>query len=123
MAEKNTYIPTEDLKKIFGAIENKFAVIAAHSGSVAVNSVSNIPVSKPLVVVSLNSAPSTLSLVAKIEAGKEVHIIVLNKSGAQITIPIPSSFKSTEDSLSIDADSFGEINIISDGSTQFLRAV
>ena len=90
-------------------------------------SVSSIPTSSDIVVVTLSSSGSLSLSGSTIEQGKELHIIIKNSSSANdVTITIPTSFKNANvDSITIPSSSFGEINILSTGNSSddyYLRA-
>lgn len=86
-------------------------------------SLANIPADNNLVFVTLSSAPAAFSLSGSMAEGREMHVIVVNNTGAEVTVPFPSSFKSAEESLTIGAGSYGEINVISDGANLYLRSL
>lgn len=92
-------------------------------------SVTSIPTTSDIVVVT-SSANGSLTLSGSvIPQGKELHIIVKNSSTTkEITITIPTNtFKNANvDTVTIPSSSFGEINILSTGTTSdgyYLRAV
>lgn len=90
-----------------------------------VSSVSSIAVDKRLVVATISSNGS-LGLASTPAAGREIHVIINNTSSSDITITIPdnSSYKSAiGTSLKIKGNSYGEVNIISDGTTMYVRGV
>lgn len=81
-----------------------------------------IPTNKRLCIATLSSSGS-LS-VGLISDGRELHIIVKNGGSSKITITFPSSgyVKLSGDTLDIEAGAYAEINIISDGTTKYIRA-
>lgn len=88
-------------------------------------SVANIPVTKRLVIATVSGADS-FSLASTPASGREIHVIINNSSSSDITITIPNagSYKSaigTE--LSIKGSSYGEVNVISDGTNMYVRGV
>lgn len=89
------------------------------------NSVSSIPYTYKTVFVN-TSSNETLGFhgINTIPAGCELQIIINNTGSSTITIAIPTTYKSNGlDSISIDPGNYGEINIISDGTNGYLRAI
>lgn len=85
-------------------------------------SVTSIPTSKTMCVVNTTSGDS-FGLSDDLIAGQEVHIVINNTGSSKITISIPTTFKASVDKLEIESGKFGEINVISDGTNKYLRAV
>lgn len=85
-------------------------------------SVANVPITKTVCRVNTTSGGS-FSLSGTLAAGQEVHVIINNTGSSKITISIPTTFKASVDSLEIESGKFGEINVISDGTNRYLRAV
>lgn len=81
-----------------------------------------IPTNKRLCIATLSSNGSLN--VGSISDGRELHIIVKNGGSSKITITFPSSgyVKLSGDILDIEAGAYAEINIISDGTTKYIRA-
>lgn len=86
------------------------------------SSISNVPINKHMFVATLSSNGS-LSIADTLQAGRELHIIVKNTSASDIIITIPDSFVKFEDSLTVSAGSYADINILSDGTNMYLRAL
>lgn len=89
-----------------------------------VTTLSNIPVDKRLVVASISSG--SLTLASTPAAGREIHVIIKNTTSSDITITVPNNGNynsSIGTSLKIKGNSYGEINIISDGTTMYVRGV
>lgn len=84
--------------------------------------ISKIPVTHRLCVIDTNTG-GTFNLANTMLNGQELHVIVNNTSDSSIVIAIPTSFKTDIDSLEIDANSFGEINVICQGTNRYLRAI
>ncbi len=82
-----------------------------------------IPVTKRLCIATWTSS-YTLS-VGTIADGRELHIIGKNNGSSDITITFPSSgiVKMSGDSITIAAGAYADINIISDGTNKYLRAL
>lgn len=89
-----------------------------------VTTLANIPVDKRLVVASISSG--SLTLASTPGAGREIHVIIKNTSSSDITVTIPNSGSYNSaigTSLKIKGNSYGEVNIISDGTTMYVRGV
>lgn len=89
-----------------------------------VNTVVAIPTNKRLVKATISTS-ETFSMAETIEEGKEIHIIISNTSEEPITIALPDSgnyFSAIGTDLNIKEQSYGEINIISDGDKMYIRA-
>ena len=82
-----------------------------------------IPTNKRLCIATLSTSGSLN--VGSISDGRELHIIVKNSSSSKITITFPSSgyVKLSGDTLDVEAGAYAEINIISDGTTKYIRAI
>lgn len=85
--------------------------------------ISKVPTTSQLAVVN-TSTSGTFGLASLMQAGTELQVFINNTGSGTITIAIPTTFKSNgTDSISIDSGKYGEINIISDGTNMYLRAV
>lgn len=100
-----------------------------NSGHKNVTSISAIPIDKRLVFCTI-SAGGSFGLASTPADGKEVHIIVKNSSTAQITITIPNNGTYVNmdgmdgsSSLTIGPSYYADINVVSDGSKMYVRAV
>ena len=91
-----------------------------------VSTVESIPTNKRLVIASISESES-FSLAKTLENGEEIHIIVKNTSDSDaitITLPNDGGYVCLVDSaLSIEAESIAEINVISDGTDMYIRAI
>lgn len=96
--------------------------IDSKKGCNRISDLSKVPVTKKLCSAYIASSQS-LELEGTLESGQELHIIIINTGTDTITIAIPDTFKSIIDTLEIEEGSFGEINIISDGTNLFVRAL
>lgn len=115
-------IPKSDLAT---AVQTSLNNADYYVGNNNVTSVTSIPVSKRLVIANISSSQS-LSLASNLSAGKEVHIIIYNSGSSSISIALPNTgnYKCLVDTaLSIDAQNYAEINIISDGTNMYIRAI
>lgn len=105
------------------AIAKKADKTELRKGCNVITDITSIPVDKKLCSATISDS-SELGLEETLEAGEELHVIINNSSADVITVAIPTAFKTlTGDVLEIAAGSFGEINIISDGTNLYLRAL
>ena len=85
----------------------------------------NIPTTKRLVIATISSSTNYLSLSSNtLDDGYEIHVIVKNDSAAEVTVMLPHGGKyvaAGETTIKIAASSICEINIISDGSSLYVR--
>lgn len=100
-----------------------------------VTSVSSVPVDKKLVVINMAGSSTTqnLSFSALPPAGRDINIIIKNTSasgGSNLTILIPhgGNYVNIVDgeanmTMVIEPTKYGEINLISDGVTGYIRYV
>lgn len=96
-----------------------------YEGVNTVTQISSIPVNKRLCIVTISTS-GTLNLASTPSAGREIHIIVNNSSSSEITITMPSTsgyVQLSGDSLTVAASGYGEINIVSDGTNMYIRAI
>lgn len=95
------------------------------TGSNTVTSLSNVPITKRLVIAKVSGGQSFNLSGNTLANGREIHIIINNTSSNNITISFPTSsiYKRTADNVEIKGGSFGEINVISDGSNIYIRAI
>jgi hypothetical protein len=81
---------------------------------------------KRLVIATISGSSNELSVSGNSLAdGYEIHVIVTNNGSADITVTLPTSanYVSVGETITIKANSTGEINIISDGTTLYVRGV
>lgn len=119
----------ELLKKILNALLNDSEtfkqLIDIITESNIVSSISSIPIEKRLVIATITEDGS-FSLASTLENGKEIHVIVKNEAEEAKTITLPNDggyICLVDSALSIDADSYAEINVISDGENMYIRAL
>lgn len=87
-------------------------------------SLSNVPTSKRFAIITPPTS-QTFSCQA-LSSGRELHIIVSNRNSNDITITLPNSngyVSFSGDSITIAANSYGEINVISNGNVKYIRAI
>ena len=107
------------------AVANAIALANYMQGVNNVTSIASLPISKRLVVCTL-SANGTLSMSSTPSAGNEVHVMVNNTSAADITVTIPTAspyIDFTGGTVTVPASGWAEINIISDGTNLYVRAI
>ena len=96
-----------------------------NNGHNAVSSVASIPVSKRLAIATIRNNGS-FTLASTPADGREIHVIVHNTSGSDIEITMPSGsnyVKMSGDTLTVAASSYADINVISDGTKMYIRAL
>lgn len=90
-----------------------------------VNSLNSIPTVYSFIVAEI-STDTDLTTAAIPVAGQEIHIIVHNVGANGITITIPNGgqyVNLSDDTLSVDADGYSEINLLSDGEKIYIRSI
>ena len=95
------------------------------TGFTSVTSIASIPISKRMVLATI-SASASFSLAGIPKAGHEIHVIVKNSSTSSITVTLPNSGNYVSlvgTALSIPGSSYAEINVMSDGSKMYIRAL
>ena len=100
------------------------AVADFYSGHNYVTSLANIPTTKRLVIATISSSTNELSLSGNtLTDGYEIHIIVKNNGTAEaaVTLPTGGKYVTVGDAIKVAANSTGEINIISDGTSLYVR--
>ena len=96
-----------------------------NNGHNAVSSVTGIPVSKRLVIATISNNGS-FTLASTPADGREIHVIVHNTSSSDIEITMPSGsnyVKMSGDTLTVAGSSYADINVISDGTKMYIRAL
>lgn len=83
--------------------------------------ISSVPTTKHIAIVTVSGGGSFG--VTGMTSGRELHVIVKNSSSSKIDIAIPTSYSSNINNISIEGGKYGEINVIYDGSTYYVRAV
>lgn len=103
------------------SVQQAISEAAYNTGHNTVTSLTSVPITKRLVRANL-SAGGTLSLAGTPTDGRELHIIVRSTNGGAITLPTSGSWVVMgENSLTLEAGGYCEINIISDGSNLYAR--
>lgn len=96
-----------------------------NNGHNAVSSVAGIPVSKRLVIATISNNGS-FTLASTPADGREIHVIVHNTNSSDIEITMPSGsnyVKMSGDTLTVAGSSYADINVISDGTNMYIRAL
>ena len=97
-----------------------------HSGYSTVTTLSNLMSPKRLVKANLTSNASLSISGSLIKSGYEQHIIVKNEAATDIIITIPTTgvyINLSEDTKTLGAGEYAEINILSDGTNYYIRAI
>lgn len=103
------------------SVQQAISEATYNTGHNTATSLTSVPITKRLVIANL-SAGGTLSLVGTPADGRELHIIVKSTNGGAITLPTSGSWiVMGENSLTLEAGGYCEINIISDGSKLYTR--
>lgn len=95
------------------------------NGSTTGTNIASVPVTKHLCVVTI-SADGSFELASTPAAGREVHVIVKNTSSSDITISMPRAsayVNMSGDSLTVAGNGYADINVISDGTNMYVRAL
>lgn len=96
-----------------------------NGGVNTINSISNIAIDKKLVVAVI-SASASFSLASTPPAGREIHTVVMNGGNSDITITLPNYglyVNLGNDTITVGANSYGEINCISSGTRIYIRSI
>lgn len=95
------------------------------NGSTTSTSADSVPVTKHMCVLTI-SANASFAMASTPAAGREIHVIVKNSSSSDRTLTLPNNatyVNMSGGSITIPASSYGEVNVISDGSKMYLRAI
>ena len=107
------------------SVSQAIADATFNNGHNAVSSVAGIPVSKRLVIATISNNGS-FTLASTPADGREIHVIVHNTSSSDIEITMPSGsnyVKMSGDTLTVAGSSYADINVISDGTKMYIRAL
>ena len=88
--------------------------------------VASVPIGYKIVKCTVSASESFSLASTSITAGREIHVIVNNSGSSDIAISLPTAgayVNLSEDSLTIPASGYAEINIISDGSKLYIRTL
>jgi hypothetical protein len=109
---------------VSGVAYSAYSVTEFITGHNTVNTLANLPKTKRLVIATIGSSSNNLSVSGgTLTDGYELHVIVRNSSGSNITITFPSTgnYVAVVPSIDIEGGKYGEINIISDGTKLYVR--
>ena len=85
--------------------------------------VSSIPITKRMYKATVSTSGS-FSIATGLTAGREVHVIIYNSGSSAITITMPTAstyVNMGDDSITIAAGGYAEVNALSDGSKIYIR--
>ncbi len=94
-------------------------------GSVEVSSLSSLPITKRLLIANI-SQNNSLSLSSIPTSGKEIHIIIKNTTSSDLVVTLPNSDNYVcfvDTALTVTANGYAEVNVISDGTKMYIRGV
>lgn len=124
-----TYVTETELNEkgyaTTSSVSTAIAETTFNTGHNSVSSIANIPVTKRLVIATI-TANGSFSLASTPADGREIHVIVHNTSGSDIEITMPSGsnyVKMSGDTLPVAGSSYADINVISDGTNMYIRAL
>ena len=97
-------------------------------GSGTATSLASLPVTNRMIVATISTNQSTVSIsngVSALTAGCELHVVVNATAAVTITLPTSSPYVNMNEdtTLSLAANSYAEINFISDGTNIYVRAI
>lgn len=95
------------------------------NGSTTSTSAGSVPVTKHMCVLTI-SANASFAMASTPAAGREIHVIVKNSSTSDRTLTLPTAstyVNMSEASITVPASGYAEVNVISDGSKMYLRAI
>lgn len=99
---------------------------AAWASYTTATSIASIPVGYKLVKCTISAAGSFALESTSITAGREIHIIIYNSSSSDVVVSLPTAspyVNFSADSLTVPANKYAEINVISDGSNLYIRTL
>lgn len=106
-------------------VEQAMSDLMFYEGFNAVTTVTQIPTTKRLVLVS-SSTSEALSMEQTPKAGREIHVIINNSGSSALQIALPNTGSyvcMTEPAISLGAGEYAELNIISDGQLMYIRGI
>lgn len=99
---------------------------AAWASYTTATSIASIPVGYKLVKCTISAAGSFALASTSITAGREIHIVIYNSSSSDVVVSLPTAspyVNFNADSLTVPANGYAEINVISDGSNLYIRTL
>lgn len=103
--------------------QNAVADYNRNTGHNTATRLSSVATSKRLVIATISSNQS-FTVANNPGDGKELHIIVHNTSGSDITVSMPTAssyVNMSGDSLTVPANGYAEINVVFDNSKRYIR--
>lgn len=112
----------------FDDISNWNKPIGLPVGSGTVTSLASLPVTNRMIVATISTNQSTVSInggVSSLAAGYELHVVVKVTAAVTITLPTSSPYinMNADTTLSLAANTYAEINFISDGTNIYVRSI
>ena len=97
-------------------------------GSGTATSLASLPVTNRMIVATISTNLSKVSIangVSALTAGCELHVVVKATAAVTITLPTSSPYvnMNADTTLSLAANSYAEINFISDGTNIYVRSI
>lgn len=114
-----TAVATESANGLMSA-----AMVKSLMGQTTAATLASLPVTHKEIVATISGA-SSLSLSSIPANGTEIHVVVFNSTGADITVGIPNSgnyVSFSGDSLNVPANGYAEINVIIANGKALIRA-
>lgn len=113
------YYTKNEIDSKFDTLEGSNTLTVAGSNA---GTIDNIPVNKPVVRIEVNSS-GTFKFRQTPQAGREIHVFILNTSSNAVTITLDRDHTVllASDSITLNARTWAEICAISDGEYTFIR--
>ena len=117
-----TVLPTGTTSATVSRGDHTHSYITWVDGMNTATSLTNIPITKRMCKVTV-SASATLTVTSGLAAGRELHVLIYNSGSSAITVTMPTSgyVNFGEEAITIPSKLYAEVNILSDGTTYFIR--
>lgn len=102
-------------------IDNIQNITNSFNGILEINYVNSIPTTNKYVYSTISTSGSFSVLNNIMESGKDMHVIIYNSGSENITVSMPTASPYVifdNDSITIPADKYAEINVISNGTSR-----
>ena len=87
------------------------------------SNIGSIPVTKRLVIATISGGGS-FALASTPADGREIQVIVRSTGGGEISLPNSGNYTSMSgDSITLAAGAYADINVVSDGTHMYIRAL
>ena len=87
------------------------------------SNIGSIPITKRLVIATISGGGS-FALASTPADGREIQVIVRSTSGGEISLPNSGNYTSMSgDSITLAAGAYADINVVSDGTHMYIRAL